>query len=130
MDIGVNSHAAQLVRLYQIAFGREPDAAGLGFWVRAMDRGVHLNEVAAEFARCGEFQQLHGASSSSQELVHAFYRKGLGREGDQAGHEFWSGVLDRGAALGDVLVGFSESAENQAKLVGAVSHGVEYLAFG
>jgi hypothetical protein len=30
----------------------------------------------------------------------------------------------------DVLVGFSESAENKTALVGAVEHGIAYTPFG
>ena len=129
IDLGSDTQAAQLYRLYQIAFGRPADADGLGFWVHAMEQGLALQGVAHEFTISEEFKAVHGDQTPPEQLLDDLYRLGLGRAPDQPGLSFWTDALDAGLAIGDLLLGFSESAENQAKLIGAISHGVEYNPF-
>src|SRR5690606_38893121 len=57
--------AAQNYRLYQAAFGRTPDQAGLSYWVDHMDRGGSLISTAGNFLGSAEFQSLYGFNPSA-----------------------------------------------------------------
>ena len=124
LDVGGNGGAAY--RLYQAAFDRAPDKAGLGFWMGAMDSGQSLVEVAGGFVRSVEFQQLYGAGPSHEQLVTAMYRNVLHRAPDAGGMDFWLGAMDGGRTAVDLLTSFSESAENQAAAIKVIGLGFEY----
>lgn len=127
----IEGKAGQAYRLYKAAFNRTPDAAGLGFWIDAMQRGASLEQVAAGFVQSNEYKGVYGASPGSWEIVDRYYRNILGRAGEPAGIDFWKGVLDRSAASpAQVLAGFSESTENQVGVIGAIQSGVAYLEPG
>jgi hypothetical protein len=127
----VSGTAGQAYRVYQAAFGRTPDAGGLGFWISAMDHGSSLASVAAGFAASAEFKTVYGANPTGTEIVQKFYQNVLHRDGEPAGVTYWANVLDQKlATLAEVLVGFSESPENQAALVGVMSKGIAYTPFG
>ncbi|MFD2367805.1 DUF4214 domain-containing protein [Pseudoduganella sp. GCM10020061] len=130
LDIGVDSNAAKVYRVYDAVFNRTPDAVGIGFWIHGMDKGVSLLTVASHFMLSDEFTALYGANPTVRELVTGYYRNILDREPEQEGIDFWMGVLESGRATSaEVLVAISESAEHQALLVGQVSHGVAYVPY-
>lgn len=124
LDFGAGQVAGEAYRIYQAAFGRTPDTAGLKYWVGVMDAGASLDAVAAAFVGSAEFQQAYGANAVNADVVTKFYANVLGRAPDAAGDQYWVGVLDDGAARGEVLAAFSESAENQAKALGVIDHGI------
>ncbi|QBE66264.1 DUF4214 domain-containing protein [Pseudoduganella lutea] len=126
--LDVDGAPGQLYRLYEAAFGRAPDQAGLGFWLAGADNGLALGNVAQAFAQSPEFGALYGTLDNAGFLTR-LYINVLDREYDAAGYAYWLEVLDRGAARGDVLTGFSESAEFRATLVGAISDGIDYLPY-
>ncbi|MGF1596779.1 MAG: DUF4214 domain-containing protein [Acidimicrobiales bacterium] len=113
------AHRAQVVRLYLAYFGRLPDSQGLDHWVAARSTGVTLGTVSNAFATSAEFQQRYG-NLSDRDFVALVYRNVLGREPDRDGHDYWTSLLDGGRRRGDILVGFSESAEFAATAAGAV----------
>jgi hypothetical protein len=121
----------QAYRIYQAAFARTPDVGGLGFWINAMDHGSSLKSVTEGFVASAEFKSLYGANPTNREIVSKFYENVLHRPGEAAGIDFWVGVLDNKAAnVVEVLMGFSESPENQAGLVGVTSNGMAYQPWG
>lgn len=127
----ISGNAGQAYRVYQAAFDRIPDAAGLGYWLYAMDHGASLRTVADGFVASNEFRQIYGANPTSREIIAKFYQNVLNRDGEAAGVDYWTSVLDGGhATVAEVLMGFSESAENQAALVGATANGIHYTPFG
>jgi hypothetical protein len=127
----VDGIGGQAYRVYQAAFARTPDVGGLGFWMNAMDHGVSLRDVADGFVASNEFKALYGAAPTSREIVSKFYENVLHRPGEAAGIDFWSGVLEsKSATVAEVLMGFSESPENQTALVGVMSNGMAYTPFG
>ena len=129
--IDINGDGGQAFRIYQAAFNRTPDLAGLGYWIAQMDKGLSLDDVARGFVQSAEFQSLYGANPSNADIVTRFYANVLHRAPDAAGAAYWTGVLDSHAATSAaVLAQFSESAENQAALVGVTQHGIAYTAFG
>jgi hypothetical protein len=123
LDIGGN--AGESYRLYQAAFNRTPDKAGLGFWIDAMDQGQSLKEVAANFIDSAEFHQMYGANPNDAQYVDALYQNVLHRAPDAAGYDFWLHALQV-APRAEVLVNFSESAENQTQVIGAIANGIEF----
>jgi hypothetical protein len=126
LDIGGN--AGESYRLYQAAFNRTPDKGGLGFWIDAMDHGQSLKEVAANFIDSAEFRQMYGAAPNDSQYVDALYENVLHRTPDAAGYDFWLHALHI-APRAEVLVNFSESAENQAQVIGAIANGIEFTAW-
>ena len=122
---GGASSAGSAYRLYEAAFNRTPDDAGLAFWIKQLDAGRSLLDVARGFTASAEFKQVYGANPASTQLVNGFYQNILGRAPEAAGFNFWNGVLSASAArLPDVLAGIADSAENQAQLVGVIGKGV------
>jgi hypothetical protein len=123
--------AGQVYRLYQAAFARTPDAAGVGFWIASMESGTSLDAIASGFVRSEEYRTVYGENPSNQQIVERYYQNVLGRPGEASGINFWKGVLDRGAATAaSVLKGFSESTENQAMVAAAISAGIPYIEQG
>lgn len=125
----VNGAAGEAYRLYQAAFNRAPDNSGLGFWIARLDEGVTLDTIARSFIASPEFKGIYGSAPSNYDIVYRFYQNVLHRTPDQGGMDFWVGVLnDHKATLSEVLVGFSESEENYAALIGTMQNGIEFQA--
>jgi len=121
----------QAYRIYQAAFNRTPDSGGLGFWISVMDGGASLKAVAGGFVDSAEFKAVYGASPTNAEIVTRLYDNVLHRPGETGGYNFWLGILDRGdGTVADVLAAFSESAENQAGVIGVISNGFAYTPVG
>lgn len=122
-------HAGQAYRLYQAAFDRAPDKTGQGFWMNRLDIGVSLGDIAAAFVASSEFRELYGANPTNAGIVAKFYENVLNRAPD-AQSQFWVDVLDsKRATVAEVLVGFSESAENVAALVGVKETGIDFTPY-
>ena len=106
----VFKHRGQVVRLYRAYFGRLPDTAGLDHWVAARRSGMTLVQISAAFAASAEFRHKYGHLTNRQ-FVDLVYRNVLGRGPDGEGLDYWTSALDQGTDRGEVMVGFSESAE-------------------
>lgn len=131
LDVGTDGLAGQAYRIYQAAFDRAPDAAGLGFWIAALDGGVPQRSVAKDFAASPEFQQLYGSKPSNAHVLDVLYRNVLHRAPDAEGYAFWLDALDRKLdTVGSVLAQFSESPENQANLAAVIGNGFSYTPYG
>ena len=123
----VDGHAGQAYRLYQAAFNREPDIPGLGYQMKALDDGLPLWYVAANFLRSPEFTSTYGGLGDV-EFVTQLYANVLHRAPDSGGLAYHVGHLAGGFTRADVVVGFSESPENQVALIGAMQDGMAYTA--
>ena len=120
-------NGGEAYRVYQAAFNRNPDMDGLGFWMNALDQGATLKDVGSGFVSSAEFKAAYGENPSNAEIVNKFYQNVLHRTGESGGIAFWNGVLDQHAAtVAEVLVGFSESLENQVALIGVLQNGFAY----
>lgn len=126
----LDGSAGQAYRLYQAAFDRAPDGAGLGYWIDAMDRQVSLRDVAESFINSGEFAQLYGANPTTEAFVSRLYSNVLHRAPDQAGYDYWVNAMQQGAAKADLLASFSEGGENRAQVIGAIQDGIAYTLVG
>lgn len=125
----VEGVAGQAYRLYQAAFNRTPDMAGLGYWIGRMDGGTSLVDVASAFIGSQEFVQMYGAKPSNADFLGKIYQNILHRAPDQAGFDYWLKVMDQGTSATDILAQFSESQENVAALAGVLQDGIAYTPF-
>lgn len=123
-------HATQTYRLYGAAFGREPEAQGLGFYLVALDGGLALSKVAEGFVTSPEFLRRYGVNLSDQGYVTQLYQNVLHRAPEQAGLEFHLHSLAGGMSRGTLLTNFSESPEYVASLVGVMPAALDYLPYG
>ena len=113
---GLNTDSGQMFRLYNAAFKRLPDPDGLEYWIdKYSSRENSLRTVASSFIISEEFKELYGDDISNETFVENLYLNVLNRELDQEGYDYWVGNLNNGIEnRNDVLLGFSESAENKA----------------
>jgi len=127
--LDIEGAPAAMYRLYQAAFARDPDKAGLGYWIRAYENGADLTATAQGFIASEEFRKAYGApaSLSNTAFVDLLYANVLGRQSDGAGKAYWVKRLDGGDSRESVLVSFSESPENKALVAPEISHGIEFL---
>jgi hypothetical protein len=125
LALDVGNAVGQVYRLYQAAFDRVPDTAGLSFWVHQSDYGMTLRHIAGELIKSSEFASLYGVEASDAAFIDALYMNVLGRGADEGGLAFYENWLaDAPHARPDVLIAFSESAENVALTGGALAFGV------
>ena len=124
--LDIQGNAGMAYRLYKAAFDRLPDLPGLGFQMNALDTGHTLVQVAGNFIASPEFQTTYG-NVSDEQFVTLLYRNVLDREPEPEGLEYH---VDRLAIPGvnraDILVGFSESPENMANVIGDIGNGMTY----
>ena len=126
LALDINGVAGQAYRVYQAAFNRTPDNAGLKYWISVMDNGESLRNVAAGFINSAEFQSLYGSNPSNEQFVIKLYENVLHRPLDQGGYDFWVGDLNANRISRiDTLVQFSESGENQLNVIGVIQNGID-----
>lgn len=105
-----------LVRLYTAYFLRTPDYGGLMHWFNAMypdsGYGSSLAQVSDAFAGSPEFVSRYGALDNAG-FVALVYQNVLGRDAEPGGFAYWLAQLNAGMSRGEMMIGFSESAENQ-----------------
>ncbi len=101
-------------RLYLAYFNREPDAAGLWFWVDRFAEGTSLRSIADQFAKSPEYIEIYGQLDDAA-FIDQVYVSVLGRLPDGGGRSHWLGRLSTGLSRGELVVAFSESTEYQAK---------------
>lgn len=124
LPVDVNGASGQLFRLYHAALDRTPDDPGMIYWEAQMEKDARLESIASDFINSAEYQKLYGTGHTNAELVGEYYQHILGRAGEQAGIDFWAGVLDSHAATNaQVLAAISDSPEN-------VQHSVTLIGTG
>jgi hypothetical protein len=102
---------AQVWRLYQATFLRQPKPGGLDYWVEQRNRGASLTNIARYFTDGPEFRNRYG-SLSDLEFVRLVYRNILCRTPEAKGEAYWTGHLQRGNLTRPALiVGFTELRE-------------------
>ena len=113
---GLNTDSGKMFRLYNAAFKRLPDADGLRYWIGKYSSGVNDDRaVASSFLVSDEFALRYGTDITDTTYVNTLYKNVLGRDADTSGLNYWLGQLNSGAETRyEVLLGFSESAENKA----------------
>ena len=112
---GLNTDSGKIFRLYNAAFKRLPDPDGLRYWISNFSSGKDDERaVASSFLTSTEFKLRYGENVSDSNYVNTLYKNVLGRNADNRGLNYWLGQLTSGAETRyEVLLGFSESAENK-----------------
>ncbi|MGZ8319500.1 MAG: DUF4214 domain-containing protein, partial [Telluria sp.] len=129
--LDVDGTGGQAYRIYRAALGREPDQGGLGFWMKQMDMGVSLADIAAGFISSAEFANLYGgANPTAEAYVEKLYTNILQRKPDPAGYQFWVDAVNKGASRAEVLAAVSEGFENQQKVAEVIGDGFAYVPYG
>jgi uncharacterized protein YkwD len=114
--------------IYRAAFDRVPDAEGLGYWIRELDRGQDYGAVvAASFIASLEFITLNGANTSNAQFVNLLYQNVLHRAGEADGVAYWLKELDSGGARSNVLASFATSAENVTNIGPQINDGIFFV---
>ena len=104
-----------VVRLYFAYFLRIPDYGGLTFWMDYFRAGHSLIEISNAFAGSQEFISRYGTLTNDQ-FVDLVYQNVLNRPADASGKAYWLGQLNAGMTRGEMMTGFSESAEFQSAI--------------
>src|ERR1700753_2190068 len=121
----------QLVtELYIAYFNRAPDPVGLNIWVNALNNGVPISTVAADFANSQEaqtlypFLALHVAPdpATAAGFVNAVYQNLLNRAPDASGLTFWQTELDTGqVSVGQFILDVIQSVNAQTGTANATT---------
>ena len=113
---GLDTDSGKMFRLYNASFKRLPDPDGLRYWIYNFSSGKDDERaVASSFLASVEFKQRYGENVSNERYVNTLYKNVLGREADTSGLNYWLGNLNNGIETKyELLLGFSESLENQA----------------
>ena len=130
VDVDSDGIAGQAYRLYQASFDRTPDAEGLGFWIDALDKGeIDLKQAAEFFMLSEEFQAAYGSPEDVTDVLFLtlLYVNALDRRPDGDGFVYWREQQDQGVTRAEMMVYFSESAENIAQVAPAIDDGIWYL---
>ena len=116
-DVDRTGTLENVTRLYQAAFNRAPDLAGLDYNRDLVDADrVPLATLAASFANSPEFMSLYGSPDNAG-FVRQMYQNVLHRAPDGAGLQVWLNYLGAGASQGQVLAGFADSRENRQQIL-------------
>ena len=91
-----------LTALYVGYYDRAPDPDGLQFWIDQIDNGREFSTIAADFAAAPEalakYPYLSTPDvSTPSTFITSIYLNLFGRTPDQAGLDFWTGVLNDGS---------------------------------
>ncbi len=107
---------ADVLRLYQAFFRREPELGGTQFWLEERARGRTISSIADFFATSDEFIETYGAIDEGA-FIDLVYHNVLGRSPDESGRSFWVGQMSgpNPVSRGQVMLRFSDSVEFDAK---------------
>ena len=120
----IDQTAASVARLYWGTLGRAPEIDGFGYWVGAIKGGqITLTQAAAGFVESAEFQAHYGNLDNAQ-FVNQIYLGVLGRAAEPGELTYWFNYLNAGGSRADMTLGFTDSPEYQAKMLGQNDHGV------
>jgi hypothetical protein len=119
----LSSDRIAVAQLYSTLLGRAPDAAGMDFWVGALQSGGSLSGIAQAMLAAPESAVAYPAGQSAAAFVSTLYSTLLGRAPDAAGLQFWLGVLE---AQGPAAQGWlaSRFVETLAQPLGAAPPGM------
>lgn len=96
-------------RLYSVCLDREPDKAGLDYWVKRLKtKEISGSVAAAGFIFSDEFQD---KNLCNEDYLKYLYRAFMGREYDEGGLKYWLNAFQEGRTREDIFNGFARSVE-------------------
>ncbi|MCL2080302.1 MAG: DUF4214 domain-containing protein [Oscillospiraceae bacterium] len=103
------STAAYVTNLYKNILGRDPDAGGYTYWLKALENGTKTaTQVVYGFMFSAE---MNAKNLSNEDFVETLYQAFFGRASDQNGKANWVRALNVGATREQVFEGFAGSLE-------------------
>ena len=98
-----------ITRFYQLCLGREPDAAGLNYWVNGLSSGsLKGADLAKQFVFSQEFLNYN---VTNEQYVTIMYNAFFNRIPDSGGYTTWTNMLSSGLSRYYVLAQFVNSQE-------------------
>lgn len=98
-----------VTRFYEQCLGRQPDAAGLSYWVDSLNSGQFTGaDLAWSFIFSEEFQD---SGSTNDEFLYVLYQAFFDREPDTEGYNHWMELITQGTDRASVLNGFTSAQE-------------------
>jgi len=109
-----SSDMASVVRLFEAAVDRQPEGAGLNYWVQKVQAGASLTDIAVNMVECQEFNNLYGDVKllSPTVYISELYANVLHREGSHSDINYWVSYMAAGATPDQVLINFATCPEN------------------
>jgi len=108
-----------VARLYKGILGRDPDKAGFEYWVKEINGGYSLDQLAEGFVDSSEFRTkagTEGAAVTFDQTLESLYNVVLDRPSESQGYDYWKNKHDNeNYTLGRVATGFTESVEFDGK---------------
>jgi uncharacterized repeat protein (TIGR02543 family) len=120
------SSGLYIVKLYLGVLQRDPDYGGWFYWFNALHSGTPASAVVQNFVSSQEFVQRYGTLSNT-DFVTLVYQNLLGRAPDQAGLQYFVGLLNGGATQGQIFDQFVQSAEFGARVAPRANANLLYL---
>ena len=104
-------------RMYTTAMGRGYDEGGRQYWASQLANfEVTGEDVGASFFLSKEMEDY---KLSDSEFLNRLYATFMDRESDEAGKDYWLGVMRSGKTRADVVYGFTRSSEFESKCIEA-----------
>jgi len=97
---------ASIATMFQVAFGRTADAAGLNYYYDLAKAGATEKQIADALVKSGEFIT-HGLLDD-QSFVNNLYQNTFGRSGETAGINYWLNAMSHGATRADIIRSFAD----------------------
>lgn len=122
---------AQIYRLYHAAYNRKPDLAGIGYWIKQLDSGATLDQVAIAFGQSAEMANL-----TNEQFLDKVYSNIFGTPMPATERANWIRNFDMyknawgqgyPVSRGRFLAFFSEMETHRITLHGEIIHGIDFL---
>lgn len=109
--VALSAGHARVWRLYQAFFLRQPEQAGMDYWIGIRARGASPSAIAFEFSSSKEFRDRYGNLDHGQ-FVDLVYENVLCRVPDSGGRAHWINALQSGTLTRwDMVINFVELRE-------------------
>lgn len=96
-------------RLYQGLLHRQPDDAGMNFWLNRLTDGATVQDILEGFLNSQEYLSMN---KSPSDTILDFYWGFLGRAAEDAGYKYWMKQYQDGMSLSEIGAhGFLDSLE-------------------
>ncbi len=106
------AYAGVVIReLFRVALGREPDDAGMQYWLGQLVDGMTVEEMSVYFYGSAEYYERSGGTNRA--FITALYRDLLHRPPDQDGMNYWLIRMAYGASPSVVASSFVDSIESR-----------------
>src|SRR5262245_25260309 len=121
--MAITAQQAHIGAVYVSYFNRSPDPAGLAYWVGQLSSGMSIASIAQSFATQPEAIALYpflanpstGGSGLSS-FLSSVYSNLFNRAIEQAGLDYWTGVVNGGRPLGRVIEDIISGAQANDRL--------------